>query len=178
MRSIADEKENIAVVLQEKERELSELSKERDRNDLLIQGNKLIMEKLQKEITPLQDDKKSPDEWELSDSLMKSDILERLHTLAAHGRAASSIDWDEFIKVNRKYNSGFMKALAPESHGLTTKETFVCLLVKARFLPLEISVLLDTTAPAISNMRKRLLKKIFGIDGSAKNFDFRIRMQN
>ena len=53
---------------------------------------------------------------------------------------------------------------------ISEKEYKLCLLVKAGFSPTDINVILDSKEYA-TNTRKRLLKKIFNIDGTPKDFD-------
>ena len=61
------------------------------------------------------------------------------------------------------------------SHKLISNEEYrICLLVKARFKPKEIEALLGLTYNTISIRRKRLLKKIFDMDGGAEDFDRKI----
>ena len=61
------------------------------------------------------------------------------------------------------------------SHKLISNEEYrICLLVKARFEPKEIEALLGLTYNTISIRRKRLLKKIFDMDGGAEDFDRKI----
>ena len=50
-------------------------------------------------------------------------------------------------------------------------EYIICLLVRTGFIPSDISILTDLSQSNISNIRKRLLMKITGIDGSPKDFD-------
>ena len=61
------------------------------------------------------------------------------------------------------------------SHKLISNEEYrICLLGKARFKPKEIEALLGLTYNTISIRRKRLLKKIFDMDGEAEDFDRKI----
>ena len=50
-------------------------------------------------------------------------------------------------------------------------EYIICLLVRTGFTPSDISILTDLSQSNISNIRKRLLMKLTGIDGSPKDFD-------
>lgn len=58
---------------------------------------------------------------------------------------------------------------------LNIKETNVCLLIRLRFIPSEIAILTDMSPQLITNMRVRMLFKIFGERGGARDFDSRIR---
>ena len=58
---------------------------------------------------------------------------------------------------------------------LTKLEYVICILVRMHFRPVDISSLLDITAAALSMKRKRMLKKIYDVNGAPKDFDLRIR---
>ncbi len=51
----------------------------------------------------------------------------------------------------------------------------ICILVRLHFRPADICVLLDIDSATLSMKRKRLLKKVYGMDGSAKDFDQRVQ---
>lgn len=55
------------------------------------------------------------------------------------------------------------------------KEYHICLLIRLSFPPLAISNFMGCSLSDISNIRKRMLKKICGKDGTAKEFDEYIR---
>ena len=50
----------------------------------------------------------------------------------------------------------------------------ICILVRLHFRPADICILLDIDSATLSMKRKRLLKKVYGMDGSAKDFDQRV----
>ena len=50
----------------------------------------------------------------------------------------------------------------------------ICILVRLHFRPADICTLLDIDSATLSMKRKRLLKKVYGMDGSAKDFDQRV----
>lgn len=51
----------------------------------------------------------------------------------------------------------------------------ICILVRLHFRPADICILLDIDSATLSMKRKRLLKKVYGMDGSAKDFDQRVQ---
>ena len=57
---------------------------------------------------------------------------------------------------------------------LKEREWRMCLLVKMCFLPVEMAVLLVTSKQNVSNMRSRLVQKIFGQNGRSGEFDILI----
>ena len=50
----------------------------------------------------------------------------------------------------------------------------ICILVRLHFRPADICILLGIDSATLSMKRKRLLKKVYGMDGSAKDFDQRV----
>lgn len=54
---------------------------------------------------------------------------------------------------------------------LKSAEYLVCLLVKIGFTPSEIAILTARSKSAVANIRKRLMLKMTGHDGSSKEFD-------
>ena len=58
---------------------------------------------------------------------------------------------------------------------LDQTEYQICVLVKMRFMLSEISVLLSITSSVLSHKRKRMNGKLFQKEGSATDFDERIR---
>jgi hypothetical protein len=59
----------------------------------------------------------------------------------------------------------------PEATPLTEMEYDICLLSRVHILPSEIAKLKQCVPTYVSNIRKSLLKKVFGKEGSADEFD-------
>ena len=101
-------------------------------------------------------------------------VIARLHASANKGRVADDEDLNSLAQ--------FSYALSPELQVLlsvlNTKEQSVCLLIRHNFLPTEIAALTISTPQTITNTRVRLLKKLFGQTGGAKDFDAAIKAVN
>ena len=76
------------------------------------------------------------------------------------------------------YHPGFVESLHSTGYTLSIKEINICLLIKLNFAPSEICALLKVGNSALSNQRSRLLKKMFGTEGSATLFDNKIKNLN
>ena len=63
------------------------------------------------------------------------------------------------------------KPLSKWENTLNDNEYLICLLVRLDFVPAEICILTDSSSSNISNIRKRLLVKMTGHEGSPKDFD-------
>ena len=99
------------------------------------------------------------------------DVVSRLHAAADRGKAASDDDINTLAQLSYAQNPALRERLSV----LNAKEQTVCLLTRQNFLPTEIAVLTISTPQTITNIRGRLLKKLFGETGGAKEFDAIIR---
>ena len=68
----------------------------------------------------------------------------------------------------------FYTTLNSPKYTLSPNEYDVVLLLRVHFTPMEIHKLTGNSPSYISNMRSRLLTKIYGVEGSPKDFDQRI----
>ena len=104
-------------------------------------------------------------------SLQMKEIVSRLHASAGKGKPANDEDANELAQLTFTQNPKLRELLST----LNAKEQMVCLLTVHNFLPTEIAVLTIATPQAIANTRVRLLKKLFGETGGAKDFDNAIK---
>ena len=99
------------------------------------------------------------------------EVISRLHATANKGRVADDEDINALAQCSY--------ALSPELQVLlsvlNTREQTICLLIRHNFLPTEIASLTISTPQTITNTRVRLLKKLFGQTGGAKDFDTMIK---
>lgn len=131
-------------------------------------------EQLQRRLAEYQDDRRRPDEWNMDEQLMQATAVARLHNLAARGREAATLDWTDLHRLAADHLPSLL-ALLNTSATVNAKEINVCLLIRLRFIPSEIATLTGTSPQTITNMRVRLLQKLFGERGGARDFDARIR---
>jgi putative tetratricopeptide repeat-containing domain protein len=129
--------------------------------------------RLEKRIADYQDDRKAPEKWNIENEMLATDCVITLHRLASRGRQAPENSRQELYQLVANHDPSLMKTLH-QSH-LNEKERLVCLLIRLRFIPSELSVLLGISPQNVTNMRQRLLQKLFHAQGGAKDFDERIR---
>lgn len=79
-------------------------------------------------------------------------------------------DWQNLRQEVERYYPTFREAMYQGEY-LKPKEYNLCLLIKADFISKEIEYLLGYQEKTLSTMKRRLLLKIFRIDGSAKDFN-------
>jgi DNA-binding CsgD family transcriptional regulator len=80
-------------------------------------------------------------------------------------------DWTELRLFINKVIPEFYGLLNTDSHQLSDTEYRVCMLTRLHFTPKEISIITGVNLSNVSKIRCRLLKKVFGKNGSSKEFD-------
>lgn len=112
--------------------------------------------------------------WHIDEELLSAPAVNRMHHLADRGQAATSDDWDKLLQLIRQKAPDFMARLNAAAK-LTPKELNVCLLIRLHFIPSELAVLTDVSPQTITNMRVRLLQKLFHEKGGARLFDTKMQ---
>lgn len=79
-------------------------------------------------------------------------------------------DWAELDDCVNKIYPGFKNCLLSKTR-ISEIEYHVCLLIKIDLQPAEIARLTFKEASTISNIRRRLFRKIFGVDGNGSDWD-------
>ena len=98
-------------------------------------------------------------------------VVARLHATANKGRVAADDDINALAQHSYALNPNLQLLLAP----LSAKEQNICLLIRHNFQPTEIASLTISSPQTITNTRVRLLKKLFGETGGAKDFDLLLK---
>ena len=80
-------------------------------------------------------------------------------------------DWKQLRALVEREIPDFPKIVNPDGHPLSDIEYDVCLLVRVHLMPIEIARLKKCAPSYISNIRKSLLKRIFGKEGTGDDFD-------
>ena len=141
----------------------------------VILNKKEQLEQLENQISVLQRQKHlmrvSYTEEKLLDAsivrLFKNSVVDRNIMVGAD-------QWHQLRIHVAKYLPTFIKTIENYGPSITETEMRVCILVRLHFPLKDIALLENITLPHLGIMRKRLLKKMFGIDGSAKEFDKKI----
>lgn len=155
-------------------RRLDELQQAREKDVRLIEEKTREMEKMQAQLAEYQNDRRNPEQWNMEDRLINADCVYALHRLASVGRTAEKQDWDALHQLTNSYDSRLNTLFAGHTN-LSPNEINVTILTRLRFIPTEIAVLTGMSSQSVTNTRARLLQKIFGMKGGAKEFDDRIR---
>lgn len=153
---------------------LDGLQKEHEKYASLIEVKTRELEKMQAQLAEYQNDRRKPEQWNMEDRLINADCVYALHRMASAGRAAGKQDWDALHALINSHDSRLGELLASHSN-LSPTEINVIILTRLRFIPTEIAVLTGMSSQSVTNTRARLLTKMFGVKGGAKDFDDRIR---
>lgn len=132
------------------------------------------IERLQEKLSIYQNDNERPEAWNLGETLLEESVVKDLHLLAARGNSVSDREWNEFVEVLGKYLPQFMRIVKSDEYNLTDREIRICMLIKLRFIPSEIRVLLSLSSQQVTNTRSSINKKLFGKEGT-KSLDNNIR---
>ena len=89
--------------------------------------------------------------------------------------ALSSADWTQLESYFDSRLPRFRQIINGNGQVLRQEEYRMCILIRMNFSPRNICSLMDMRSSHVSNMRRRLLQKVFGLDGKPKDFDIRIR---
>lgn len=128
---------------------------------------------LRQRIADYQEDRLVPQQWSIEEDVMMADAVLAMHRVASKGRMPDDAQWLSLSRLVMDKDHAMASLLASHAD-LSERERQVLMLVRLRFLPGEMSALLGITPQAITNMRMRLMAKMFGEKGGAKAFDERI----
>jgi hypothetical protein len=145
------------------------------KTETIIAKEKEIAE-LQQQLSEYQSDHLRPEDWDMESELLNHSVVAHLHQLAVVGKQPGDTEWNDLHAVVNKYLPTFLPALSSFPYKLNLRETNLCILIKLRFLPSEITALFNVANhQSISNMRSRLHLYLFGEKGKATDFDEKIR---
>lgn len=112
----------------------------------------------------------------LDDRLMSSPVYQRFKGVA-NGTERIKLehsDWDALRQLMDGTIPAFRPFLRREDYALSFFEQDFCILVRMHFTNTEICHICNLTSSRVATIRSRLLKKVFKVKGSPKDFDYRI----
>lgn len=143
-------------------------------NDLeQYQQTRAEIKHLEQRIAAYQEDKQQPEQWNLNPAMVTSDCVFTLHRQAARGEMATDSLWQALNQLMASHDPHLFNLLI--THNLNDKERHICMLIRLRFIPSELSTLLGISPQNATNLRQRLLVKLFNAKGGARDFDEKIR---
>ena len=114
------------------------------------------------------------EEWDAEKYLLNCDMIKHLHNLACKGACATDTEFGKLIELTSHHLSTFHDYITAPKHSLSEREIIVCILIKLRFTPSEIAVLLECSKQVVSNIRTNINHKLFYQEGT-KSLDYNLR---
>ena len=106
-----------------------------------------------------------------------SPIVLQMHKDATKCTQPSDEEWNKLRNMAETAIPNFCRMIETQHIGLTDMEKLAALLVKLRFLPSELAVLLDLSPQSVTNLRSSINMKMFNQHGT-KSLNFNIRSIN
>ncbi len=131
-------------------------------------------ENLRQELAFYTNGKGIKEEWDAEQYLLNCDMIKNLHNLTCKGTCATDTEFRKLIELSSHHLSTFQDYITASKHGLSEREIIVCILIKLRFTPSEIAVLLECSKQVVSNIRTNINHKLFHQEGT-KSLDSNIR---
>ena len=103
--------------------------------------------------------------------LRETGIYNRFEQLSIKGQQPTQEEWEGIEQQLFISYPGFKDFLLKHDLSLNDKEHKTCLLIRIGFKPTSISSMLGVTSSYITELRSKMLPKLFGISGSSKSFD-------
>ena len=154
--------------------DLQQLACQLDRNNELVIQKEKELDKLKQLLARFYEEGFNVNNWHLENDIYQTEIVCRMHSLASIGKCGSDSDWTLLRATVNRYLPQFLPNLSEYCNNLNLRETNLCILVKLNFIPTEIAVLLSMKKQSVVNLRVRLLRKIFHVEGNTKMFDDKI----
>ena len=117
----------------------------------------------------------SETDGQLREDLANNPVVQLFHRLASSAKRPSGVEWKELFAMMGRREAPVTRLLHDKGNGLTFNEQCVCLLVSLRFTPSEMGILTGVSPQGISNMRSRLMWKLFREGGGSRDFDARLQ---
>ena len=143
---------------------LREQAAEKNKNNLEREEREKEIGKLKAILANHQEDHLRPQKWNLEASILYSEEVVSMHQYAVKGNAPDTL-WIDLQNKARLYLPTFMKTIQDRQYDLSGLEQQIVLLMKLRFLGVEIQNLLGKSSQSITNSRANINKKLFNGKG-------------
>ena len=103
--------------------------------------------------------------------LIDTDIYKRFEQLSTKGQLPTQSEWEQIEQQIFLCYPGFKDFMSKHEYQLNNKEYKTCLLIRIGIKPTNIGSMLGVASSYITELRTKLLQKLFGMSGSSKSFD-------
>jgi len=150
-----------------------ELSMLKHGTNELIKKKEIEIRKYQELLESHMKDNEEKEKWDKDILWLDIKEVAQFHELAKNIKSPTEIEWNTLKKIVNDKLPLFMQQIHSDKYCLTEKEIRTTILIRLRFIPSEISVLLCLSMQRITNIRSSINKKIFKGQGT-KSLDFNI----
>ena len=165
-----DTNKKYQVLLYDIEKSAEELSLLKTDSDRYQKEKEYEIQKLQTALARYQDNEQNIEQWSNERTIFACDIAKHLHTLSAHAKNATPNELNSLLDTAQNAFPTFYANITDASKGLSHTEIIICVLIRFRFIPSEISLLLGLSSQRITNLKSSINQKMFGTQG-AKTLD-------
>ena len=156
------------------EKEIVTLKQDKEKN---IKEKEKELEDLRKKIRLYIEKAGNVSDLDANSEYLYSPIVLQMHKHATKCTQPSDEEWNKLRNMAETAIPNFCRMIETQHIGLTDMEKLAALLVKLRFLPSELAVLLDLSPQSVTNLRSSLNMKMFNQHGT-KSLNFNIRSIN
>lgn len=168
-KQIATNKE-YQLLLHELEKSADELLLVKTDSERFQREKESEIQKLQTALAMYQDNEQSVEQWSDERAIFACDIAKRLHSLSSHAQKATPNEFNCLLVTAQNAFPKFYANITDASKGLSHTEIVISALIRFRFIPSEISLLLGLSSQRITNLKSSVNQKLFGTQG-AKTLD-------
>ena len=156
------------------EKEIVTLKQDKEKN---IKEKEKELEDLRKKIRLYIEEAGNVSDLDANSEYLYSPIVLQMHKHATKCTQPSDEEWNKLRNMAEAAIPNFCRMIEMQHIGLTDLEKLAALLVKLRFLPSELAVLLDLSPQRVTNLRSSINMKMFNKHGT-KSLNFNIRSIN
>ena len=156
------------------EKEIVTLKQDKEKN---IKEKEKELEDLRKKIRLYIEEAGNVSDLDANSEYLYSPIVLQMHKHATKCTQPSDEEWNKLRNMAEAAIPNFCRMIEMQHIGLTDMEKLAALLVKLRFLPSELAVLLDLSPQRVTNLRSSINMKMFNRQGT-KSLNFNIRSIN
>ena len=157
-------------LLHEIEKSAEELQLVKTDSERFLKEKELEIQSLQTALSMYQGNVQNVEQWSDERAIFACDIAKRLHSLSSHAQKATPNELNCLLVTAQNAFPKFYANITDASKGLSHTEIIISILIRFRFIPSEISLLLGLSSQRITNLKSSVNQKLFGTQG-AKTLD-------
>ena len=162
------------AIIEQVQQDIAKLRKNEEINEELISEKEQTIREQETVLKALL--RNDSDSQSLAERKLKTtDIYKSFEQLSVVGRQPSTDEWEQARTKLFAHYPGFGDFMQEHAHHLNDKEQKVCLLVRLGFKPSNIGSMLKVSSSYVTELRSKMLQKLFGIAGDSKAFDKMLR---